>query len=176
MMSEGEPYSGLFGAYRYAFRQSGSRLFRAYVGLSAFVGAFVAILLVLGVVNWAGSAGQFGERALLSVIGVLILGPLFGPVLIAARRYRLGLDRPGFDRHLALAGVGFLLSIYLALFVSDPTDHSAPGPLDGPVSLINDLPQIYGLIPPVVGALGVYLVVRYTRPGEDGPDGASETA
>jgi hypothetical protein len=174
-MTEGEPYSGLFGAYRYAFRQSNSALFRMYVGVSAFIGLFVSILLVLGVVNWAGSAGQFGERALLSVIGVLILGPLFGPVLIAARRYRLGLDRPGFDRYLGLAGIGFLLSIYLALFVSDPTDHSAPGPLDVPVSMINELPQTYGLIPPVVATVGLYLIVRYTRPGDDDPDEAPET-
>ncbi|MFB6227057.1 MAG: hypothetical protein ABEH88_00465 [Halobacteriales archaeon] len=175
-MSEGEPYSGLFGAYRYAFRRSDSRLFRVYVGTSAFVGTFIAILLVLGVVNWAGSAGQFGERALLSVIGVLVLGPLFGPVLIVARRYRLGLDRPGFDSYLALAGLGFLFSLYLALFVSDPTDHSAPGPLSTPVSVINDLPQTYGMVPPVVATVGLYLVVRYTRPGEEDPDEAPETA
>jgi hypothetical protein len=176
VMSEGDPYSGLFGAYRYAFRQSDSRLFRAYVAVSAFVGTFVSVLLVLGVINWAGSAGEFGERALLSVIGVLILGPLFAPVLIVARRYRLGLTRSGFDRHLGLAGIGFLLSIYLALFVSDPRDHSAPGPLDGPVSVIDGLPQTYGLIPPVVATLVIYLVVRYTRPEEDSPDEAPETA
>jgi hypothetical protein len=175
-MSDGTAYSGLFGAYRYAFRQSDSRLFRAYVVGSAFVGAFVSVLLVLGVINWAGSAGQFGERALLSVIGVLILGPLFAPVLIAARRYRLGLDRPGFDRLLGLAGIGFLLSIYLALFVSDPTDHSAPGPLDAPVSIINELPQTYGLVPPVVATLFIYLAVRYTRPADDDPDETAETA
>jgi hypothetical protein len=172
-MSDGEAYSGLFGAYRYAFRRADSRLFRAYVVVSAFVGAFVSLLLVLGVVNWAGSAGEFGERALLSVIGVLILGPLFAPVLIVARRYRLGLDRPGFDRLLGLTGIGFLLSVYLALFVSDPTDHSAPGPLDGPVSAINELPQTYGLIPPVMATAVIYLVVRYTRPGDDEP---AETA
>ena len=175
-MSEGEPYSGLFGAYRYAFRRSDSRLFRSYVAASAFVGVFVSVLLVLGVVNWAGSAGEFGERALLSVIGVLIIGPLFAPVLIVARRYRLGLDRPGFDRSLGLTGVVFLFSVYLALFVSDPRNHSAPAPLDGPVSLIDGLPQTYGLIPPVVATLLMYLVVRYTRPGGEAPEETPETA
>jgi hypothetical protein len=93
-----------------------------------------------------------------------------------ARRYRLGLDRPGFDRYLGLAGIGFLLSVYLALFVSDPADHSAPGPLDGPVSVIDGLPRTYGLVPPLVATLVIYLVVRYTRPGDDGPEETPETA
>jgi hypothetical protein len=168
-MTGGEPYSGLIGAYRYAFRQSDSILFRAYVAASAFVGAFVSLLLVLGVINWAGNAGQFGERALLSVIGVLILAPLFAPVLILARRYRFGIRSPGDDRLFALAGAGFLASIYLALFITDPNAHSASGPLAGPVTVLDRLPRIYGLVPPVVAVLGIYLVVRYTRPGEEDP-------
>ena len=165
-MTEGGPYSGLFGAYRYAFRQSSSLLFRAYVAASAVVGGFVSLLLVLGVVNWAGNAGQFGERALLSVIGVLVLAPLFAPVLIVARRYRLDAGSPGDDRLFALAGAGFLASIYLALFITDPNDHAAPGPLAGPVAVLDGLPQVYGLLPPVAATLVIYLVVRHTRSGE----------
>ncbi len=168
-MTDGEPYSGLFGAYRYAFRQSDSLLFRAYVAVSAFVGAFVSLLLVLGVINWAGNAGQFGERALLSVIGVLVLAPLFAPVLIVARRYRFGMETAGDDRLFALAGVGFLASIWVALFITDPTSHSTSGPLAGIVSAIDALPRIYGLIPPLVAAAAIYVVVLFTRPSDDSP-------
>jgi len=159
MMSSGEPYSGLFGAYRYAFRKSNSRLFRAYVAVSALVGVYVSILLLSAVIWWAANPLQFGEKALLSVAGVLVLGPLFGPVLIVARRYRLGLDRPGFDVLLALAGAGFLVSVWLGLFVSAP-DSIGNTPF----------PRVYGLVPPVVAALLIYLVVRYTRPGDDDPN------
>jgi hypothetical protein len=172
----GEPYSGLFGAYRYAFRVSDSLLFRAYVAVSAFVGGYVSLLLVLGVIAWGASPGLLGEKALLGVIGVLILAPLFAPVLIAARRYRLGLDDSGADRLLALAGIGFLLSIGLALFVSDPATHSAPGPLNGLVAALDGLPQIYSLLPPIAATLGIYLVVRRTRPeGDSRNDGAKTT-
>jgi hypothetical protein len=174
-MSETEPYSGLFGAYRYAFRRSDSLLFRAYVVVSALVGAFVSILLVLGVVNWAGNAGQFGERALLSVIGVLVLGPLFAPVLIVARRYRFGIRSRGDDRLLALAGAVFIASIWLALFITDPSPHSTTGALGGVVALLDGLPRRYGLVPPIAAAAGIYLAVRYTRP-DDGPDDGTETA
>jgi drug/metabolite transporter (DMT)-like permease len=162
-MSGGDPYSGLFGAYRYAFRRSDSRLFRAYVAGSAFVGAFVSLLLVLAVISWAGEARQFGEKALLSVIGVLILGPLFAPVLIVARRYRLGRHSPGSDRLFALAGTVFVVSIWLALFVSAPNSPA-------------DVPRLYGLAPPVVAALGIYLVVRHTRVEHDVPTEGTETA
>jgi hypothetical protein len=175
-MTDGEPYSGLFGAYRYAFRQSDSLLFRAYVAVSAFVGAFVSLLLVLGVINWAGNAGQFGERALLSVIGVLILAPLFAPVLIVARRYRFDMETPGDDRLFALAGVGFLASIWLALFITDPNSHSASGPLGAVVAFLDGLPRRYGLVPPIAAALGIYLAVRYTRPDGDDPEDGAETA
>jgi len=167
-MTDGEPYSGLVGAYRYAFRRSGSVLFRAYVLVSALVGAFVSLLLVFGLISWAATPGQFGERALLGVIGVLVLAPLFAPVLIVARRYRLAPDRPTGDRSLALSGVGFLAAIFLMLFISDPESHAAPAPLDAIVAVLDSLPAIYALVPPVASALGIYLAVRVTRSGADG--------
>ena len=174
-MPTGEPYSGLFGAYRYAFGQSDSWIFRAYVATSALVGGFTAFILALGVVAWAATPGLLGEKALLGVIGVLVLAPLFAPVLIVARRYRLGLDRAGSDRLLALSGVGFLVSIALALIVSDPDPDvgGVPPPLDGAVEGLNAFPPTYGLIPPLVAVLGIYLAVRYTRPrADDEPEGS----
>lgn len=165
-MADGEPYSGLFGAYRYAFAQSDSLLFRAYALLSALVGAYTSLLLALATVSWLASPGAFGEKALLGVIGVLVLAPLFAPVLIVARRYRLGRNRPGTDRRFALAGVAFLLSLLLALVVTDPNAHSGPGPLGDVFAFLDGLPATYGLVPPVVASLLIYVVVRYTRAGE----------
>jgi len=161
-MAEGDPYSGLFGAYRYAFHQSDSLLFRGYVAVSAVVGAIVSLFLALGVISWVASPGAFGETALLAVIGVLVLAPLFAPVLVVARRHRL--DRDGGGRVLAVAGTGFLASIVLALFVSDPDPDvgALPAPLDGVVTYVNSLPGTYGLVPPAVAALGIFLAVRYT--------------
>jgi len=162
-MPDGEPYSGLFGAFRYAFAQSGSWLFRGYVLLSALVGAYASLLLALGTVSWIASPGPLGQKALLGVIGVLVLAPLFAPVLIVARRHRLDRDRPGADRTLSLAGLVFLLSLMLALVVTDPNDHSGPGPFGEALALLDSLPATYGLAFPAAGALLVYLAVRYTR-------------
>jgi hypothetical protein len=165
-MADGEPYSGLFGAYRYAFRQSDSLLFRAYVLLSALCGAYVSLLLVLAAVSWLATPGALEEKALLGVIGVLVLAPLFAPVLIVARRYRLGHDRPGMDRAFALVGSAFLLSLVLALVVTDPNAHSGPGPVGDALDFLDALPATYGLAFPVVAVLLIYVAVRYTRPEE----------
>lgn len=166
-MAAGEPYSGLFGAYRFAFERSDSLLFRAYVVVSALCGAYVSLLLVLAAVSWLATPGALGEKALLGVIGVVVLAPLFAPVLIVARRYRLGHDRPGMDRVFALAGIAFVLSLFVALVVTDPTAHSSPGPVGDVLGFLGGLPATVGLGAPMAGTLLIYVAVRYTRPDED---------
>ncbi len=158
-------YRGLVGAYPYAFRQSGSWFLRSYVLVSALVSVFIGLLLLLGLVSWlAEPGGLAGQNALLGVLGILILAPLVAPVLFVARRHRFDDDRPRVDRLFALVGYTFVSSIYLALLITDPNPHAVGGPLQGLVGVLDSLPRLYGLVPPVVAAVGILLVAWYTRP------------
>lgn len=152
-------YSGVLGAYRYAFRESPSWLFRLYTVVSALIAAYVGLLLLLALVTWiANPTGRIGERALLGVVGIVILAPLAAPVLIVARRYRRDAPRTA-DRPLALAGTTFLLSVFLALFISDPNDHAVTGLL----AALDSLPRSYGVAPPALAAALIAAVARLTR-------------
>lgn len=153
-----EAYSGLVGAYVYAFRGSRSWIFRSYVLASAAVGGYIALLLLLGLISWIGSPIAFGERAFLGVIALLLLVPLFAPVLVAARRRRRGSVDPSTERWLAVGGFVFVISIVLALFISDPSSHSTSGVLAPVVAWLDTLPGVYGLLPPVL-ATGVILAI-----------------
>lgn len=163
-----EDYRGIPGAYRYAFGESSSRLFRSYVIVSALVGLFVLLLVVLGTVTWiANPTGLIGEQALLPVLGLLVVIPLVVPVLVAARRRRLDVASPGAERVLAATGYLFLLSVYLALLITDPQDHAIGGPLGGIVDVIDSLPRLWGLVPPILGAILLVLATRSTRPDRE---------
>lgn len=158
-----EAYAGLFGAYKYAFTQSGSWIFRSYVIASAFVGVYIIVLLVLGLVTWlANPTGRIGEFMLLSVIGLLLIIPLFSPVLIVARRYRTNTSDGRADRLLGLAGYGFVCSILLALLISDPSDHSVGGIAGDVVGVLDSVPDIYGLLPPVIAVFVLVIIVKFT--------------
>ncbi|MFB6298880.1 MAG: hypothetical protein ABEH65_01310 [Halobacteriales archaeon] len=162
-----EGYSGLVGAFRFALRRSGSRLFQSYVIISALLGLFVGLLIVLGLTTWmANPTGLIGEKALLAVLGLFFIGPLFAPILLVARRYRRGASRTAHDRLFALAGYSFVVAVYLGLFISDPNEHAATGV----IGMLDSVPRIYGLVPPMVAALGIVLVSYLTR------SSAAETA
>lgn len=158
-----EAYRGLVGAYVYALRRSPSWLFRSYVVASAVVGLFITVLLVLAVITWAASPVAFGERTFLGVIGILLVVPLAAPVLVVARRRRRGAGHAG-DAWLALAGYAFVGSIFLALFVSDPSTHAIGGALAPVAAWLDGLPDRYGLVPPVLAAAAIVAAVRLTRP------------
>lgn len=162
-----EPYSGLVGAYGYALRQSGSWLFRTYVIASAALGVYIAMLLLLAVISWVATPVAFGERAFLGVIGLLLLIPLFAPVLVTARRHRRGSDDPEADRWLALGGFAFAGSIVLALLISDPSPTAVQGTFGPATAWLDRLPDSYGLGPPVVAAGLIAAIVRLTRPPAD---------
>lgn len=159
-----DAYAGLLGAYVFALRRSPSWIFRSYVIVSAVVGLFTAVLLVLAVISWAASPVAFGERAFLGVIGILLLVPLATPVLVVARRRRRTDAVAAGDRWLGLAGYGFVVAIFIALFVSDPSTHAVGGPAAPVVAWLDGLPDRFGLVAPVVAALLIVLVVRLTRP------------
>lgn len=162
-----DEYRGLFGAFASAFRRSDSWLFRAYVLASALVGVFVVVLLGLGIVSWLSTPAPIGQRALLGVIGILVLVPLFTPVLVVARRHRRGRGRRRADATLGIVGFGFVLSVYLALLISDPNAHSVSGPLATVIRAIDGLPRSYWVLPPTVSVVTIALAVRVTRSGRD---------
>ena len=166
-----EDYSGLAGGFVFAFRRSGSSLFRAYAVLSVIVGVFATLFLLLALVSWFGSPAPFGLRALLGVIAVFLLVPLFAPVLVVARRHRRGAGSPRADAALGLAGFGFVLSVYLALLISDPNPHDVSGPLAPAIAALDALPRRYWVAPPILSVASIWLAARLTRPDRDAGDG-----
>jgi len=160
-----DDYRGLLGAYASAFRRSRSYVFRSYVLTSAVAGALTALLLALALVSWLASPTAFGQQALLGVIGLFVFVPLFAPVLVVASRHRGGVDDPSADALLGLAGYSFLVSVFLALFISDPNAHdlSSLGPLRPAFAAIDSLPRAAWAVPPLLSVAAIYLAVRYTR-------------
>lgn len=159
-----EAYAGLVGAFVYASRQSRSWLFRLYVVTGAAVGLFIAVLLVLATITWIANPVAFGERLLLGVIGILLLAPLAAPVLIVARRHRRGGSEPAADRWFGLTGYAFVAAIGLALYITDPSTHDVGGGMAPLAAWLDGLPDLAGLLPPVVAALAIVAVARLTRP------------
>lgn len=169
-------YRGLPGAFVFALRRSESYLFKGYVLASAIVGAFATVVLLLGLVSWLASPRTpFGQQALLTVIAILLLLPLFAPVLIVARRHRTTGSSRRDDAALGLAGFGVVLSIWLALYVSAPERSRGPGPLEPALAALGALPRAAWPLPPLLAVGLLVLAVHHTRPGgsgSDGPDGA----
>lgn len=168
-----EDYGGLFGGFVFAFRQSDSYVFRAYVVASVAVGVVVALLLFLGLVFWLGNPTPFGQQALLGVIAIFLLVPLFAPVLVVARRHRRGPgagDRRA-DALLGLAGFGFVLAVYLAGIISAPDLPETSGALAPVVAALDALPRRLWIAPPLVSVASIWLAVRLTRPAERDADG-----
>lgn len=166
-MAEGdEPYHGVIGAFRYAFQQSESRLFQSYVAVSAFLGIYTVILLGLAITSWVANPVGFGDRALLGLVGIAVLLPLFGPVLLVARRYRRTTSTLTADRILAITGYGFVVSLLVALVISDPSTHTAPAPFGSIVDVLDQVPRNYALGPPITMVGILLLAVRITRPTE----------
>lgn len=160
-----EEYEGLVGAFRFALSESESWLFRTYVVVSAVIGVLVALLLLLALVTWiARPSGRIGERALIGVLLIFILAPLFAPVLIVARRHRFHHDHRGVDLGLGIAGYVFVGSLYVGILISDPARHSAPGVSGIVVRALDDLPDTFGLLPPAIGVVLMAIVALLTRP------------
>lgn len=174
-----DEYRGLVGALVSAFRRSDSHVLRAYVLSAVVVGAFATVLLALGVVTWLAEPAPLGQRALLGVVAILLLVPLFAPVLVVARRHRRGAGSRRADAILGLAGFGFVLSVYLAGLVSDPNPHEVSGALAPVVATIDALPRRAWVVPPLLSVASIWLAVRRTRPAEgrsDGRDGEPDPA
>ena len=160
-----EAYSGFLGAYRYAYRAADSRVLRWYVVASGLVGAAIAFLLVLAVVVWfTRTLGQSAlvttANAFLGVVAIFVLGPLVAPVLLVARRHRLGAPaNPRYDRWLGVLGFAYLTSLYVGLVVSVPPEFQTQ--TSNPVVLfLYGLPALLGVVPPLVVAVLVWVAHR----------------
>lgn len=159
-------YSGLLGAFGYAFRASDSLAFRLYVVLSALLGLGVTALLALALVVWiANPVGLIGERAFLGVIALVLLVPLFAPVLLVARHSRRDGVDARYDALLALAGFAFVLSLYVGLVITvPPSERATPtGSLAPVIEFLYGLPPTWGFAPPVVGVALIVLAHRFAR-------------
>ena len=176
-----DSYRGVLGAFPYAFRHGDSRVFKLYVIVGTLGAVFIGGLFLLSLVVWIGQTASAPggsltlSRTFIAVLGLFAAGPLIAPILLVARKHRKGLDyHPRYDTIMALLGVGFLLSIYVAAIISIPecfeldgetVCRDPPSGLFGPiVSLLYRLPQIASVGPPVIMmaviAGGHYLLSR----------------
>jgi len=171
-----DAYGGLFGAFPYAFRQSGSRLFRAYVlvggALAGLLSVFFGFALVVQIANTLGGVGGTltFARSFFLFIGFLIVTPLIGPVLLVARRHRRGRGEARYDRVMAVLGFVFAGSLYLAGIASMPecfvldgqeTCRPAPSGTFAPVvAVLYAVPPVASPLIPFVVAAVMALVDR----------------
>jgi hypothetical protein len=168
---EEDAYSGVFGTFPYAFRRSESRLFRSYVALGGLLAGLVSVLfvlaLVIAVATTLGTAGGTFTftRAFVIAVGLAVVFPLVAPVLFVARHHRrVGADAR-YDAAMAASGYLFVASLYVGLVASIPAEQQAPtsGPLAPVVDALYGLDPLFGLVPPVLAALLVFVVHRRLR-------------
>lgn len=169
-------YSGLFGAFPYAYRESESRLFRIYAVVGGLLALLVAVLFTFAlVVAFGNTSGATGgtftfSRTLFVLVGFFAVGPLVGPVLFVARQHRTGNADPRYDAAMAAMGFLFVVSLYVGAVVSIPAeftldgetvDRGTPTGLFAPVvGLLYALPPLSSVVPPVLVAVGMVLLHR----------------
>ena len=169
--SDGD-YGGLFGAFPYAFRNSGSTLFRVYVVAGGLLAGLVAVLFGLGtIVSIANSTGlatggtSSFVRTFVLIVGFLPVLPLVAPVLLVARHHRRVGDSPAYDRALAATGFAVAIALYLMLVVSIPPAQQEPvsGLLGPVVAALYALPAALAFLPPIVASGLVWFAHRRYR-------------
>lgn len=186
-----EEYGGLVGAYPYAFRTSGSLLFRSYVVVGGLVAAFASLIFLTALPLWVaatvgGPVTTTLSRAFLVLVALALVAPLVAPVLLVARHHRLsGFDHSTgasgtsegdapedgrqpdkrYDAALAASGYLFALSLYLGLLAAVPAGSREPPPaaVAPLVEFLYGLPPVGGVGPPLVAVLVMALVHRRLR-------------
>ncbi len=146
---------------------SESRLLRSYAVVGGVLAVLIAVVVVLALPQWVlwslgGTATVTFSRAFLLVTGLAVLAPLLAPIVVAARRHDRGTATPRGDFLLAASGYLFVLSLYLSLLISAPPGNRDPPPdaIAPVVEALYGLDPVFGLVPPVAGALFVVLVAR----------------
>jgi hypothetical protein len=174
-----DEYSGVFGAFPYAFCQSESHLFRAYALVGGLLAAVLAVFFALALVVTIASTADLGDgtvtfvRSVFIVLGFVVVAPLVAPVLFVARRHRREGSDARYDTGLAVAGVAYLATLYLGAVASMPAEFeldgevtTRPDPAGVTAPLVEALygvPEVLSWTIPLVGAAVVYLVHRWLR-------------
>lgn len=162
-------YSGLLGAFPYAFRASESRLFRSYVVIGGLIAILVGILfgfalvvLTFRTLSTGGGTVTF-SRAFLVFVGLTVVFPLVAPVILVARRHRRTGSDARYDAALASAGYLFGASLYVSLLASIPPTQQQPppAPFTPLVQFLYRLPPAAAVGPPLAAALVVIIVHRW---------------
>ena len=162
-----DTYGGVLGAFPYAFRASGSLLFKSYAVVGALAGLGLTALFALALIDVVAqtTVGQGGtltlSRSFYVLVALFVVAPTVAPVLFVARTHRRAERRSArYDAALAAAGYLFLLSLFVGLVVSVPPElqETSAGPV---VASLYSLPQLAGLVPPVASALLIYAVHRW---------------
>lgn len=164
-------YSGAITAFPYAFRTSNSRAFKAYTVVGGLLTIGGSLLFLLGIVALLGriSGTPAGVLTFLPALYLLVwlftIAPITAPVLLVARRHRLGdgNDDSSYDRSIALAGFAFIVALYLAAIISTPTGQQetvTPGLFAPIVRFLYELPRIAGIVPPLLAAVVMGVVHR----------------
>lgn len=171
--SPDDAYSGLFGAFPYAFRRTDSRLCKLYVAVGGLLGGLLALFFALAFVvqvfnTLSGTGGTFTfSRALFLLVGLFVVSPVLAPVLLVARRHRRTGSDTRYDRALAASGFLFLLSLYLfALGAATPglrDPASSAGVFEPLVAALYGLPSAAALAFPLAAAAAIYGAHRYAR-------------
>ncbi|GGN91835.1 hypothetical protein [Haloarcula pellucida] len=161
-------YDGLPGAFVYAVRTSESWLFKGYVLLALLLTVAIALVFVFGLISILAQTstvrgGTFTfSRSFFLFVGLLVVAPLLAPVLLVARRHRRSVSSVTYDRGLALSALLFVASLYVGLVVSVPPQLQEPTG-SSIVTALYELPQIAGLVPPLVAVGVMYAVHRLLR-------------
>ena len=174
-----DEYSGVFGAFPYAFRHSDSRLFRSYVLFGGLLAVLTTLFFTLAlIVVIAGTVGGTGGtltfvRSLFVLLGLLIVAPLIAPILFVARRHRRTGSDTRYDAALAVTGYLFVFTLYLGAVASMPaefeldgetTTRPEPSGLTAPiVDVLYAMPEVLSWTIPFVGAALIYVVHRRLR-------------
>ncbi|GAB6880002.1 hypothetical protein JCM17823_22760 [Halorubrum gandharaense] len=175
-----DSYRGVFGAVPYAILNTDSWTMRAYGVIGTIAAVFVTTVVALALVVWMGETADmdgglfFFSRSLYVILGLAAVGPLIAPMLFVARRHRREDPvQPGYDRALALAGFGFLASLYLAMLISAPADLRDPTD-SAVIGALYALPSLAGFVPPVVAAVLIAVVHRRLRVDREDAESPAE--
>lgn len=168
-------YSGLFGAFPYAYRSSNSRGFRLYVvvgGLLAAVLSLVFLLALVGqIADTVGTTDQTFSfvRAFFIFVGLVVVAPVLAPVLLVARRHRRTGSDGRYDGALATTGFLYLGALYLALVVSTPAEGQTlidAGTSTPIARALYALPRVAAVVPPALAVLLMTVVHRRRKRGQ----------
>ncbi len=169
---EERTYSGLFGAFPYAYRSSDSRGFKLYVVVGGVLAAVLAVVFLLALVGQiADTVGTTDQtfsfvRAFFIFVGLVVVAPVLAPVLLVARRHRRTGSDGRYDAAIAATGFAYLGALYLALVISTPAEGQTliDAGTSAPVArVLYALPRVAAVVPPLLAVLLMALIHRRRR-------------